>query len=385
MANTSATTKQHSPSPAYRRVVVKAGTNVLTSGGARLDRVAMATLVGEVARARHAGAQVVLVTSGAVAAGREVLTKSNDARGVGLEQMLAAVGQIRLMHAYQDMFGENGVVVAQALLTHADVEGRRGYLNVRNTLEMLLANGVVPIVNENDVVETEELSETRFGDNDTLSALVANIVDADLLLLLSDVGGLYTADPNRDAGAELIARVERVDAEILAIAEEHRGRSTRGGMQSKLLAARRATAAGIDVVVARGHEPGVVARAVSREAVGTLFPATATRVESRKRWLLSGTAESGGVLVIDDGAVAAVRQQTGSLLPAGVRDVRGTFVRGDVVTVAEAGGERVAVGVVNYDAEEMRAIQGAKSSAIVGLLGHTYGAEAIHRNNMAVL
>jgi len=385
MINSHSSPNGNRASLAYKRVVIKAGTNVLSSDGSRLDREAMARLVGELADAQRSGAQVVLVTSGAIAAGREAMAKSVGGRGVGVEQMLAAVGQIRLMHAYQEMFAENDVIVAQALLTHADVEGRRGYLNVRNTLNLLLANGVVPIVNENDVVETEEINEVRFGDNDTLSALVANIVDADLLLLLSDVGGLYTTDPNRDPSAELIARVEQVDAKTLGVAEEHRSQTSRGGMQSKLLAAGRAAAAGVDVVIARGHEPGVVARAVRAEAVGTLFPATATRMESRKRWLLSGTAESGGVLVVDDGAVAAVRRQTGSLLPAGVRDVRGTFVRGDVVAVTDAGGERIAVGVVNYDADDLRTIKGAKSADIAGLLGQTYGAEAIHRNNMAIL
>jgi glutamate 5-kinase len=385
MINSHSSPNENRASLAYKRVVIKAGTNVLSSDGSRLDREAMARLVGELADAQRSGAQVVLVTSGAIAAGREAMAKSVGGRGVGVEQMLAAVGQIRLMHAYQEMFAENDVIVAQALLTHADVEGRRGYLNVRNTLNLLLANGVVPIVNENDVVETEEINEVRFGDNDTLSALVANIVDADLLLLLSDVGGLYTTDPNRDPSAELIARVEQVDAKTLGVAEEHRSQTSRGGMQSKLLAAGRAAATGVDVVIARGHEPGVVARAVNGEAVGTLFPATATRMESRKRWLLSGTAESGGVLVVDDGAVAAMRRQTGSLLPAGVRDVRGTFVRGDVVAVTDASGERIAVGVVNYDADDLRTIKGAKSADIAGLLGQTYGAEAIHRNNMAVL
>lgn len=369
----------------YRRVVVKAGTNVLTSKRDTLDREAMASLSSQIANVSQAGVDAILVTSGAIAAGREVVKKAYDAKGVGVSQMLAAVGQSRLMHAYQDVFSAHGVVVAQALLTQQDVEDRHGYLNVRNTFSALLANQIVPIVNENDVVNTEEISQSRFGDNDTLSALVANIVDADLLLILSDVAGLYSSDPNRDSNAKLIERIESVDAKVLALAEEHRSSTSRGGMQSKLLAARRATAAGVDVVIASGSEANVVTRIVAGEAIGTLFPATASQVESRKRWLLSGTADSGGVLVVDDGAVKAVRTQDKSLLPAGVRDVRGEFQRGDVIAVTEPGGQRIAVGITNYDAADLRSIKGAKSADIEGLLGHSFGEEAIHRNNMVVL
>jgi glutamate 5-kinase len=381
---TSTTTSQHGPL-AYQRIVVKAGTNVLTSSGTRLDRTAMAGIVAQMAAIQGAGAQVILVTSGAIAAGREVLGNSRDTKGISLGQMLAAVGQSRLMHAYQEMFAEHGIVVAQALLTHSDVEGRRGYLNVRNTLEALLANGVVPIVNENDVVDTEEISQERFGDNDTLSALVANIVDADLLLILSDVAGLYTADPNRDKSAALIERVDEVDAATMALAEAHRSSTTRGGMGSKLRAASLAMSTGVNVVIARGHEPDVVVAVASGQARGTLFPASGTHVESRKRWLLSGTADSGGIVVVDEGAAAAVRNQSSSLLPAGIREVTGVFKRGDVVAVAALGGSRIAVGITNYDSNELASIKGAKSSDIGRLLGHSFGDEAIHRNNMAVL
>ena len=370
---------------AYQRIVVKAGTNVLTSAGTRLDRPAMAAIVAQMAELHALGAQIILVTSGAIAAGREVVARSRDPKGVSLGQMLAAVGQSRLMHAYQEMFAAHDIVVAQALLTHQDVEGRRSYLNVRNALEALLTNGVVPIVNENDVVDTEEISQERFGDNDTLSALVANIIDADLLLILSDVAGLFTADPNRDKNATLIERVDEVDATTMALAEEHRSNTTRGGMGSKLRAARLATSTGVNVVIARGHEPDVVIHIAEGQTHGTLFPATATHVESRKRWLLSGTADSGGVVVVDDGAVKAIRKQSRSLLPAGIREVTGEFKRGDVVTVAEPDGKRIAVGVTNYDSDELASIKGAKSSDIAGVLGHNFGDEAIHRNNMAVL
>jgi glutamate 5-kinase len=381
---TSSTTSQHNLL-AYQRIVVKAGTNVLTSGGTRLDRTAMAGIVAQMAAIQAAGTQVILVTSGAIAAGREILGKSHNTKGVSLGQMLAAIGQSRLMHAYQEMFAEHGIVVAQALLTHPDVEGRRGYLNVRNTLEALLANGIMPIVNENDVVDTEEISQERFGDNDTLSALVANMIDADLLLILSDVAGLYTADPNRDKSATLIERVDEIDTATMALAEEHHSSTTRGGMGSKLRAASLAMSTGVNVVIARGHEPNVLLHVASGQARGTLFPASATHVESRKRWLLSGTANSGGIIVVDEGAAAAIRKQSSSLLPAGIREVASVFKRGDVVTVATQDGSRIAVGITNYDSSELASIKGLKSSGITRLLGHSFGDEAIHRNNMAVL
>lgn len=374
---------------AYHCVVVKAGTNVLTAKSARLNRAMMASLVAQVAQLRGLGAEVVLVTSGAIAAGREAVGTPADAKGVGVSQMLAAVGQSRLMHAYQELFSKHDLVVAQALLTRQDVERRVGYLNVRETLQRLLENGVVPIVNENDVVDTAELSQDgngqgRFGDNDTLSALVANLVDADLLLLLTDTGGLYTADPNREPNAELIPRVERIDASIMGLAEKHRSTSTRGGMASKLLAAQRATGVGATTVIAPGHEPDVVTRVACGEEIGTLFPTRVSAVESRKRWLRSGSAESGGVLEVDAGAARAVRSEERSLLPAGVRGVRGSFNRGDVIAV-ESNGELIAYGQANYGADELRKLCGARSSRIVELLGYAYGDEAIHRNNMAVL
>ena len=370
---------------AYRKIVVKAGTNVLTSKTPRLDEGVMASLVAQLAELRGRGAEVVLVTSGAVAAGREAIGHRVSGKAVAVSQMLAAVGQIRLMHTYQEMFSRHNVVIGQALLTRQDVEDRVGYLNVRNTLAGLLAQEVVPIVNENDVVDTAEISHERFGDNDTLSALVANLVDADLLLLLTDTGGLYTADPNRDPEAKLMPLVERVDADVLALAEEHRSTTTRGGMMSKLIAAQRATAAGVAVVVASGGEPDVVLRVAGGEAIGTLFPPTTSARASRQRWLLSGAAKSGGALVIDAGAAKAVVGDARSLLPAGVREVRGAFERGDVVTVLDAGGAAVAYGIVNYRADELRAIQGARSPEIAGLIGHHYGDEAVHRNNMVVL
>ncbi|MBM3939900.1 MAG: glutamate 5-kinase [SAR202 cluster bacterium] len=373
------------PAIAYKRIVVKAGTNVLTKRTPKLSAEVMSNLVGQIGAVRRIGAQVILVTSGAIAAGREALGAPHDGKAVPIRQMLAAVGQSRLMHTYQELFSRDATVVAQALLTRHDVEDRVGYLNVRRTLDGLLNANVVPIVNENDVVDTEEIGQERFGDNDTLSALVANLIDADLLIMLTDTGGLYTTDPNRDPNARLIPRVERIDASIMALAEAHRSTVSRGGMASKLQAAKRATASGVTVVIAAGTESDVVTRVAAGEPVGTLFLPTATHVEARKRWLLSGISQGTGQLVVDQGAAKALCSQHRSLLPAGVRGVRGAFLRGDVVGIITADGEQVACGICNYDADDLRQIAGVRSDQILARLGHHYGDEAVHRDNLVLL
>ncbi|MBI2872607.1 MAG: glutamate 5-kinase [Chloroflexi bacterium] len=376
----------HCPTPRYRRIVVKAGTSVLTGGTDRLDLEIMTALVGQIARLHAQGVEAILVTSGAIAAGRDVLgIGREERRGVPLRQVMAAIGQSRLMHAYEQLFGWHGISVAQALITRHDLEDRQGYLNVGNTLRALLEHRVVPVVNENDVVAVEEIGEAVFGDNDNLSALVANLVDADLLAILTDTGGLYTADPHQDPESQLIRRVERVDAPIEALAAAHRNAVSRGGMPAKLEAARLATASGIAVIIADGRERDVLLRIAEGQEVGTFFVPTATRLESRKRWMLSGLASSGGEIVVDSGAVAALRKQNRSLLAAGVRGVWGEFQRGDVVYIVDGGGQRVACGIANYSSQEVQRIQGARSDRIAGLLGRSYGAEVVHRNNMVLL
>lgn len=369
----------------YQRIVVKAGTNVLTRKSPRLSRPVMESLAAQIAEVMGMGAQVALVTSGAIAAGREAAPEIEEGESVAVSQMLAAVGQSRLMHAYQELFARRGITVAQALLSGSDVDGRVGYLNIRNTLSGLLDHRIVPIVNENDVVDTAEITDLRFGDNDTLSAAVANIIGADLLLVLTDTGGLFKADPNRDASAELVPRVEEIDASVMALAERHRGGASRGGMASKLAAARRATAVGVTVVFGPGNDAGVVRRAACGEEVGTLFPPSVSWLESRKRWLLSGLTKKGAALVVDEGARRALVEQERSLLPAGVREVRGDFARGDVVEVVSERGELLACGIANYGAPDCRRIAGARSDRFMEMLGHHYGDEAVHRNNLVVL
>ncbi len=369
---------------AYRRIVVKLGTNVLTAGTERLDLEVMAALVGQMARLHRGGLELIVVSSGAVAAGRQKLGLTHESRGVPFRQVLASVGQSRLMQAYDQLFGGHGITVAQTLLTKADLSDRLGYLNARNTLLALLELGVISIVNENDVVAVEELEGTTFGDNDNLSAMVANLVDADLLVLLTDIAGLYTADPSRDAGAELICRVDKIDAEIEHLAGgAQSGRGT-GGMATKIEAARLATTSGVAVVIASGREPDVLVRLARGEAIGTFFPACATKLESRKRWMLSGLAWCGN-LVVDAGAVTALKEHNSSLLPAGIKAVDGEFGRGDIVDIYNGQGEKVACGISNYSSHDVAIIKGHRSDRVQELLGYEYGAEVVHRNNLVVL
>jgi glutamate 5-kinase len=367
----------------YRRIIAKFGTNLLTNGGDELDIEHMNQLVAQVAALRQAGVAVIIVSSGAVAAGRSRLGITRNRRDIPFRQVLAAVGQSQLMQAYDKLFAQHGINVAQTLLTRRDLSDRMGYLNARNTLLALLSYKVVPVVNENDAVAVEELEESRIGENDTLAALTANLVDADLLALLQTREGLFTADPSVDPAATLVQRVERIDKTV----EGYAGGSEkggRGGMLSKLQAARLATSGGADTVIASGLEPNVLLRLERGEGLGTFFPAAADRLESRKRWILSGLRIKGSV-VVDDGAAKALRERNTSLLPAGIKEVCGDFARGDTIEVTTQAGERLATGVVNYASEELTALRGARSSQIANILGHDYGAEAVHRDNLVLV
>lgn len=368
----------------YRRLVVKLGTNLLTAGGDRLDLEVMASLVGQVARLHQQGFEVILVSSGAIAAGRHELGLSRERKDIPFRQVMASVGQSRLMQAYDQLFRWHGITVAQTLLTKADLSHRSSYLNARNTLLALLELRVIAIVNENDVVAVEEIKEAQFGDNDNLSALVANLVDADVLILLGDVPGLFTADPHRDPTAELIPRVERIDARIERLAGGKGSEQAIGGMITKIQAAHLATASGVTVVIAEGRERDVLPRLVGGEALGTLFPPAASKLESRKRWMLSGLANK-GALVVDPGAALALTRDGKSLLPAGIQVVEGRFQRGDKVDIRDAQGRHIACGITNYSAGDLALIKGCRSDRIQELLGYEYGAEVVHRNNLVLL
>jgi glutamate 5-kinase len=367
----------------YKRIVVKLGTNLLTNDGDQLDLALIESIVDQVTRLQQDGVRTIVVTSGAVAAGRARLGARKTRRDVPFRQVLASVGQSQLMHTYDRLFAARGIVTAQTLLTRRDLTDRLGYLNARNTLLALLQYDVVPVVNENDVVAVEELAETRIGENDTLAALSANLVDADLLVMLMSRAGLYTADPQRNPDATLIGRVDKIDAAVEAMAGESEGAGS-GGMVTKLNAARLATSGGADVYFASGREPEIVLRLARGEQVGTFFPAAADRIESRKRWILSSLSIRGSV-VVDDGAARALRERQTSLLPAGVHDVCEVFPRGETVQVLTQTGERVAYGITNYSSADVLAIKGAKSGRIAEILGYDYGTEVIHRDNLVLV
>lgn len=365
------------------RLVVKIGTSVLTGGSDRLNRPFMVDLARQVAGLREQGVQVLLVSSGAIAAGWEHMgfPPRRRSKSVPLRQVLAAVGQSRLMHFYEQVFDIYGIKVAQALLTRDDLRDRRRYLNARNTLNLCLERGIVPIVNENDAVATTEI---RVGDNDNLSAQVAGLIDADLLLILTDIAGLYNADPRSDSGARLLDRVEVIDERIWAMAGgvgTHRGT---GGMRTKIEAADLATRAGTSVIIGSGFEPGVIQRAAQGEVVGTHFPATVTSLESRKRWLLAETVRFSRVEV-DAGATRALLYHGKSLLPAGVVAVTGTFGRGQSVRIYDPEGREIGRGLTQYGAAELDLIKGLQSNQIAETLGFDYGPEVIHRDDMVVI
>jgi len=367
----------------YRRIVAKFGTSLLTSGTDHLDLQVMSSLVEQIARLHSQGKEMVVISSGAIASGRQKLKKVAERKNTPFKQVLASVGQSHLMYTYEQFFSQYGIAVAQALLTKEDLCDRSGYLNARNTLLALIDLGIICIVNENDVVAIDEIEELKFGDNDNLSAMVANLVDSDLLALLTNIGGLYTADPHRNPEAQLIRRVDRIDAEIKRMACDTASRHGTGGMAAKVEAARLATSSGVNVVIADGQEPNILVRISQGEDIGTFFPAQVSKMESRKRWMLSGLASKGKVTV-DKGAASALKEHNKSLLPAGVMKAEGKFQRGDIVDILDEKGKRIGCGISNYNSSDLAVIGGKHSDEIGSLLGYDYGDEVIHRNNMVI-
>ena len=366
----------------YKRIVVKLGTSTLTGGTARLSPPRMVDLVRQMALLHSQGRELILVTSGAIAVGRQQLDFPNLPKDIPAKQMLAAVGQPRLMAFYEQLFGLYEVTVAQVMLTRNDLSLRTGYLNSRNTLEALIARRVVPVVNENDTVATEEI---RVGDNDNLSAMVVTLIEANLLVLLTDQEGLFTADPRQDPGAELITEIPGADIpeEIWRSAGLSANGLGTGGMVTKLQAAELARRSGAKVVIAQGGEPDVLVRVAAGEQVGTHFQPSGTTLESRKRFILAG-GQAIGALHIDQGAFTAI-QEGGSLLPVGIVQVEGEFRRGDTVGVFGPSGKEIAKGLSNYASNDLDEIRGKRSDQIEKLLGFAYGEEVIHRNNMVLL
>ena len=365
-------------------MVAKFGTSLLTSGGDHLDLQVMSSLVEQIARLHGQGKEIVIISSGAIAAGRQKLKKVPERKNTPFKQVLASVGQSHLMYAYEQLFSQYGITVAQALLTKRDLCDRSGYLNARNTLLALIELGIICIVNENDVVAIDEIEQLKFGDNDNLSAMVANLVDADILIMLTDIGGLYTADPHYVPEAQLIRRVDKIDAEIERMACDTASRQGTGGMATKIEAARLATSSGVNVVIADGREPDILVRISQGEDIGTFFPAQVSKMESRKRWMLSGLASKGKVMV-DKGAVSALKEHNKSLLPAGLVKAEGKFQRGDIVDILNEKGKRIGCGISNYSSSDLATIGGKHSDKIGNLLGYDYGDEVVHRNNMVIL
>ena len=368
----------------YRRIVAKFGTSLLTSGTDHLDLHIMSSLVEQIARLHRQGNEIVIISSGAIASGRQKPKKVPERKNTPFKQVLASVGQSHLMYTYEQLFSRYDITVAQALLTKRDLTDRSGYLNARNTLLALIELGIICIVNENDVVALDEIEELKFGDNDNLSAMVANLVDADLLALLTDIGGLYTADPHYDPEAQLIRRVDKIDAEIERLASSTTSRQARGGMVTKIEAAKLATSSGVSVIIADGREPDILVRISQGEDIGTFFPAQVNKMESKKRWMLSGLASKGKVTV-DKGAVLALKEHNKSLLPAGITKAEGKFHRGDIVDILDEQGKHIGCGISNYSSSDLAIIGGKHSDKILSLLGYDYGDEVVHRNNMVIV
>ena len=371
----------------WRRAVIKLGTSTLTAGSGSLNPPRMVDLVRQLAKLRAEGVELVLVSSGAQQAGRERLGYPKERRTIPFKQMLAAVGQGRLMNLWEQYFELYGIVVAQVLLTREDIEDRRRYLNLRDTFESLLEHDILPIVNENDAVATDEI---KVGENDSLSAMVSTLVEADALVLLTDTDGLYTSDPSIHPEAQLIGRIDVIDEHIYRLATGTQTEMGTGGMYTKIVAAAMGVRTGTSVVIANGGRDDVLAGIWSETVPTTLFPARITPREGRKRWLLT-QRDTAGSVVIDGGAAKAISMHGTSLLPVGIVEVDGVFERGEIIGVRTTGSARgsgtdeVARGLCNYGSKDLGQILGQQSGDILEILGYDYGPEFIHRDKLVLL
>jgi glutamate 5-kinase len=363
-----------------KRWVIKIGSALLTNNGAGLDRNAIDGWVDQIANLLLQGKEVVLVSSGAIAEGIVRLGWQNRPDSIHELQAAAAVGQMGLVQAYESSFQRFDRLTAQILLDHDDMASRQRYLNARGVLQTLMSLTVVPIVNENDTVVTDEI---RFGDNDSLAALVANLIDADILVILTDKDGLYSANPDLELDARLISQAMATDASLDALAGGSSGTLGRGGMVTKLQAARLAARSGCSTIIVGGRNANILHQVAAGDEVGTLLSAGQKPLAARKQWL-AGHLQVKGQLVLDAGAVKVLTQQGRSLLAVGVRQVVGTFTRGDLVSCVNADGVEIARGLVNYNANEAALIQGQSTESIAGILGYLEDDELIHRDNLVV-
>ncbi len=366
----------------YDRIVIKIGTSTITNGSSNVDMPKLIDLTRQISWMMHRGIQVTLVSSGAVAAGREILNFPHLSKHIPGKQMLSAIGQPRLMSIYMELFRMYGIVVSQILLTRSDFTNRKSYLNARNTLDGLLSQNVLPVINENDTIATDEI---RLGDNDTMSAFVSGLIGADLLVLLTDQDGLFDSNPETDATAKVIKTIDSV--EIPPAVWEAAGGSASGlgtgGMITKVRAADIARRMGTSIMIANGKVPDILIRIAAGERFGTVFRPTNTVLESKKRFLLTGFRSNNASIRVDNGAVKAILSGK-SLLPAGIKEVTGEFDRGDTVRMVGPDGHEFAVGMVNYASNDLQKIIGLKANEIEGTLGYTFADEVIHHDFMIV-
>ncbi|GJH09062.1 glutamate 5-kinase [Caballeronia novacaledonica] len=366
---------------AAKRIVVKVGSSLVTNDGRGLDHAAISRWASQIAALREQGKEVVLVSSGAIAEGIHRLGWTKRPREIDELQAAAAVGQMGLAQVYESSFGAHGIRTAQILLTHADLADRERYLNARSTLLTLLRLGAVPIINENDTVITDEI---KFGDNDTLGALVANLIEGDALVILTDQRGLFTADPRKDPNATLVEQADAGTPELERMAGGAGSSLGRGGMLTKILAAKRAAHSGANTVIASGREADVLTRLASGEMIGTQLIARTARIAARKQWMADHLQVRGHV-VIDNGAVQKLTADGKSLLPIGVIDVKGAFDRGEVIACVNDQGQEVARGITNYSSSEARLIHRRPSGEIETVLGYMLEPELIHRDNLVLV
>lgn len=367
---------------AAQTCVVKVGSRVLTGPDGRLDRDQVGNLASQLTQLTEQGRQVILVSSGAVASGVGKLGLPARPTDLALLQAVAAVGQAHLIQTYEQFFAARGKHAGQVLLIADDLDDRIRYLNVRNTLLSLLRLGVIPIINENDTVAVDELM-TTFGDNDRLAAMVAGLLPKPVLVILSDVQGLYDRDPTLE-GAQVVSTVEQIDPSIMGLVIDRRTGLSKGGMASKLRAAQFVTSSGSPVIIAGGRTENILVRLFNNEEVGTLFLPQSRSLAPRKRWI-GFSAQAAGKITIDEGAVRAIAHEGRSLLAIGISDVEGQFEKGDVVAIAGADGEEIARGLVNYTSAEVRQIRGCRSPRIAEILGTRPYEEVVHRDNMAIV
>ncbi len=363
------------------RIVVKIGSNLLTDSAGRINHRRIGSLADEISELTHSSIEVVMVSSGAIASGLRKLGLKSKPKEIRKKQATAAVGQPLLMWVYEKYFLKHKKHIAQILLTRDDLSDRIRYINAKNTILTLLEMGVIPIINENDTVATDEI---KFGDNDQLAALVSGLVEANRLIILSDVDGLYTGDPKKDPNAKIIRHVKEFSKEIETIAKPTSTGYGTGGMYSKVLAAKKATSFGVPVHIISGRKAGHIKAVLEGKEIGTFFEPVKERVTSRKGWIAYATRSKGN-LYIDDGAVKALIRNGKSLLASGIKKVEGDFDVGDAVYCINEQGEKIAKGLVNYSSCELKLIKGKKSSEIEKILGYKYSDEVIHRDNMVIL